>query len=321
MNQPVAELFARYLQRCNVSDGTLEVKRRAFRHFDRWYTGIKIDAVTPEIAEDFQCLLANGREPTTVNCYVATLKPFWQWLVRMQWIRLDPFRFIERLDVEDKIKATFTPEELDRMIRISDVRWRVLIGLGLLGLRRGEAMNLTVRDVFLGDSHLMVTSKKRTDTTWPWRIKSNAERIVPLPEVMEVGNQNLTLVDDLVVLMETLPQCQPYICPRPGDYTRNMGKQKAGTLTYQDRCCPWGNFPRDFGKLQARASIQVPRRYHELRAAFATAMITKHDLSKARKLLGHQSVQTTERYNRYETLKIVAEANASLKNCYVTNET
>jgi len=321
MNQSVAELFERYLFRCNASDGTIEVKSRAFRHFNRWYEGVKPDELTPEVAEDFQSLLLKTMEPGSVNCYLACLKPFWQWLTRMQYVSHDPFRFVKRLDVEQKVKVTFTPQELDRMIQISDVRWRVLIGLGLLGLRRGESLNLTVRDVFLTEGHLLVTSKKAAATTWPWKIKSNAERIVPLPEVMEIGSKSLSLVADLVCLMEALPANQPYICPRPGDYTRNMGRQKAGTISYHNRCCPWGNFPRDFTRLQRRAGVATPRRYHELRAAFATAMIKSHDLSTASKLLGHASVQTTNQYNRYETLKLVAGACASLRNCYVTNET
>jgi len=320
MNQSVAELFEQYIERCDVSEGTLGVKRRAFRYFDRWFPGITPDRLTFEIVEDFQVLLKKGRSARTVNTYVRTLNPFFRWLVRMGWVGRNPMNLLTDLRVEVKKKTTFTPEELAVIVRVSDLRWRVILGLGLLGMRRGEVLNLTVRDVFMSEGYLMVASKKKTETTWPWTIKNNCERIVPLPESIQIHNQTLDLVDDLVVLMERLPANQPYICPRPSDYFRNIDRQKAGVLAYHHKAMPWGNFSRDFHNLQLRAGIGSPRRYHELRAAFATAMIRQRGLSEARYLMGHASVKTTDEYNRYEEMKVVAGARSNLRNCYTTLE-
>ena len=76
---------------------------------------------------------------------------------------------------------------------------------------------------------------------------------------------------------------------------------------------PAGNFPRQFRALQKAAAIRRPRRFHELRAAFTTAMIQAVGLSRAADLVGHTSVEQTRKYDRKAKLSLVAEAVLQLR--------
>ena len=73
-----------------------------------------------------------------------------------------------------------------------------------------------------------------------------------------------------------------------------------------------------FRRLQERAGIRETRRFHELRAAFATSMIDKFGLSRAADLLGHSSVETTRKYDRKTQLSLVAEATYVASKAYMS---
>lgn len=318
MAQSVASAFFTYLKRSDLSDSTVEIKQRALKFFTQWFGDLTVDQLSPAIAEEYRTLLGKGRAAGGANTYLRVWKPFSKWLWTHGMIPSDPFHGVRELREAKVKKVTFDADELARMVRVSDVRWRVLVGLGLCGLRRGEALNLVVRDIIFSDHYILLASKPESDQTWRWTIKNHTQRFVPLPETIDLPGVSINLHGDLITLIDQLDQTQPYVCLKAATYKHNLDLIRTGRWNHYRAEDPWGNFPRAFRKLQARANVTPAKRYHELRADFITQMIASQGLTAASRLAGHATVQQTAEYDRQNDLRIVANSTKSLVKCYAS---
>jgi integrase len=131
--------------------------------------------------------------------------------------------------------------------------------------------------------------------------------MIALPERMCFEGTTVALHTDIVRLQEDIPDTQPYLLLEPDYYRKIIGWQKEGTLRDEQTYDPTGNFQRAFRKVQRDAGVSPPKRFHELRAAFATKMIENGGLEQAAKALGHSSVEITRKYDRRSQEALVAE--------------
>jgi len=314
----LATMFELYLARSDLRPASVRFKRRALKYFVEWFGDIPVNKVTPAIAEDYRMMLAKGRSKSSANGYLGNFKPFWVWLRKHNRIDNDPFDGLRLYRITESRHETFSPSDLGRMLRVASRLWRVRICLGLLGMRRGEVLNVTVRDINLSGSrsHILLSPKTATKHTWPWGIKDHAVRCVALPQVMMFNTIRIELHNEIVRRMEQLSQ-NPYVCLEDRYYYKLIGWQREGKLTDIHTSDPTGNFQRSFRALQKRAGVQL-RRFHELRAAFITQVIEKCDLSRAADAAGHSNVQTTRRYHRYNEKALIEELGQIASECYQT---
>lgn len=320
MNQLIGELFELYLSRSDLRPASIRFKKKAMNYFVEWFGNMPAGGVNMAMAEDYRTLLAKGRSKRSANGYLANFKPFWQWLFRHGRIPQNPFCGVNLFKITESKRKTFAANELSRLISLSSRLWRLRMCCGLLGMRRGEMLNVQVRDINLSGPHphILLCPKNQSNNSWPWQLKNHSERMVALPEVMRFSGITVELHRDYVRLMEDLPPEQPYIHLEPKYYKKLIGWQQAGTLTDKHISDPTGNFQRSFRHLQRKAAIEPPKRYHELRAAFATKMIAKNGLERAADALGHSSVEITRRYDRRTQESLVAEIGQLTENCYQT---
>jgi len=308
MNQTVAKLFEKYIKRSDLRPSSVRFKRKALDYFVAEFGDIDVQEVTTAIAEDYRTILAEGRSKRSANGYLANFKPFFSWLFKHGTIARNPFEGVRLYRITESRKQTFTSAELGALMQVSSRIWRVRICLGLLGCRRGEMLNVCVRDIDLsGDlPHLTLRAKKQTENTWPWQPKNYRERMVGVPEVMMIGGETVELLKDIVIVIEGLGR-QPYLCLDAKWYAKNMERLAAGELEDVHAADPTWNFQRRFRNLQTLAGIKELRRFHELRAAFVTKVISMHGLSKACEAAGHSNVQITKGYDRFSQMRLVAE--------------
>jgi len=113
--------------------------------------------------------------PFSVQGYVRTIKAFWSWLIAEGYISNNPMEKLKLPKVPHKVIATFTPEQLKKMIdrldlhRPREFRDYTIILLFLdTGIRLSELANLRGEDVDFKQSCLFVTGK------------GSKERIVPV---------------------------------------------------------------------------------------------------------------------------------------------
>jgi len=317
MRQSIASLHELYVRRADLRPNSVKIKERALGYFLEWFGDMPVDKVNIAIAEDYRELLSKGRSRAAANTYLANFKPFFTWLFRHGRIPGNPFDSIRLYKITVTPKETFTADELSRLMRVSNRLERTQNCLGLLGLRRGEMLNLRRENINVKAEkpHILLCPSKQTKTTWKWEIKDHAVRYVALPETMSFPDIVVNLHADLERLAA---QDQPYVCLEPRIYTEIV-KSDSGKILWDNPLVHYErNFQRRFNRLQNRAGIVPARRYHELRAAFITQMVEHTDLSRASEAAGHSSINTTKIYHRYSQMSLVEEMNRVASKCYET---
>ncbi|MEN6427249.1 MAG: tyrosine-type recombinase/integrase [Phycisphaerales bacterium] len=334
MMESVASYFELYLSRQPLRPASLDIKRRACRIFCEEFgrpspdpgglvrMDLPVSEVTSAMAEEYRTFLAVGRQQVSVNGYLNNFKPFWAWLTRHGYVRTNPFVTIRSVPVDEQApRRTFSTAELAQLMQIASPFWRIRICLGLMGARRGEMLlGVQARDVKLdADTPHIVIGYHRPDTkTIGWGVKGKKLRYLGLPEHMVFDGTVVPLREHLRDRIAELAHEDGYVCLESHYVEKLLELQAAGRLSFADMRDPTKNFPRKFRRLQERAGIRETRRFHELRAAFATSMIEKFGLSRAADLLGHSSVETTRKYDRKTQLSLVAEATEVASGAYVT---
>ena len=112
--------------------------------------------------------------PFSVQGYARTIKAFWSWLAAEGYISNNPMEKMKIPRVPQKVIATFTPEQIKKMVvcldlnKTSEFRNYTIILLFLdTGIRISELTNIKLENVDFKQSCLLV------------RGKGNKERIVP----------------------------------------------------------------------------------------------------------------------------------------------
>lgn len=326
MESPVSSMFSLYLERSDLRPASIQFKQRACDLFVEWFGDPPVGRVTQAMAQDYRSMLGRqgrrpeGRSKSSVRGYLDNFRPFWKWLRSNGYIGTDPFAGVTVIVDEEPLRETFTAPELGRLMMVSDPLDRIRNCLGLLGVRRGEMLNLQVGDVFLDHPcpHAQLRRKTQTAQTWPWGTKSHRPRLVALPETMAFDGVTVELHTEIRRRLLSLGHDpEAYLCVPWERVTKLLDWQRRGELKWDDIKDPTGNYARSFRLLQQRAGIAKPRRYHELRAAFTTAMLDNRiDALRVARLVGHADVKQTMRYDRRMELSLAADAAAIAARIY-----
>jgi integrase len=314
MQQPITDAFEVYLDRSDLRPNSVRAKRQALRFFVKWFGDLPIGHVSCAIAEDFRAMLAKGRTQASANTYLDVFAPFWRWLFRHGRIQQNPFEGLARYKTDRKPPQQFELMDLERMVRGFEVLWRVRLALGMLGCRRGEMLNLHLKEIHMDtrDPHIQIEPKQDGPTSWQWKTKTRNVRYVALPEIIPVGQAVLQVHRDIVELMEQLPARQPYICLESRYFEHMLKSVQDKTVTLNHYNDPTGNFQRLFYTRQTWAGVQEPKRFHELRAGFLTWMNDRYGLKRAADAAGIVSLQTAARYDRTKIMSIVSDINQKM---------
>jgi len=293
-----------YRNRSHLEESSEEVLNRTVKRFVELHGDIEPDQVRYGHADDFRSWLKKGRAGSSANTYLAMIGGLFSWLLRRGYIGSDPFDGVKRFKVAEKKFDIFAPDEIRRIIKVADDRWRAIVCLGLCSMRRAEILNLLVSDIDFESNEIHIKGKKKSETTWTWHIKNHNEALVGIEE--SVAQMLRKLIDSLT------GSRQPYVILRAKYWKRNLVRQTAGTLTHRERNLPWGNFNRKFKELLRRA--QVPdKRFHDLRGTFATVNYREGlELIDLQSLMRHSSIK------REEERKLLKKSARTFKKYYVS---
>jgi len=311
MKQPGMETVLRdYLKRSNIEESSVEVLKRSVRWFIEMHGDIKPQDVTFSHVDDFRAWLRKGRSGSTANTYMAMIKGIFRWLRDRGDIRSNPFDGVKRYGTSAKNYDIYKPDEIRRVLRVADLRWKTIVCLALCSMRRAEILNLHVSDIDFERNEIRIIGKIKSPISWPWSIKNHNEALVGINEM---------IAKMLIELIEQLAGKQPYIVLKERYWKRNLEKQEAGTLTHALRNCPWGNFTRDFRSLLKRARVPA-KRFHDLRRTFANNIYQDgFSLIDLKYLMRHASIQTTELYiKKIEERKLISQSGRTFRKYYET---
>ena len=266
---------------------TVMTYEQFLRDFESYFRGLDTTVdwttVDADIIRDWlEQMLDNGAKATTVNTALSAVRSFFRYALRRKLVEKDPAHLIEGPKKSKPLPQFVREKEMDELIddkewgdTFIDVRARaILILLYETGVRVSELTGLDDEDLDVTAGQLKVTGKR------------NKQRIVPF------GQELATAIGQYVGRRDTEVERQT---------TALFVTDKGERMTRQQ---VYAIVRRSLGEV----TTLKKRSPHVLRHSFATAMLNNGaGLESVKKLLGHESLETTEIYTHttFEQLKRV----------------
>ncbi len=282
----MTEKFLDYLRyERNRSELTISSYEKSLEDFESYFkqrdSQLSWESVDSDIIRDWmESMMDKGDMASTVNNRLSAVRSFFRFALAKQLLAKDPARLVRGPKKGKPIPQFVREQEMDRLIdtpqmwqddKDTPLRARtIIILLYGTGMRLAELVGLNVGDVDLAEGQLKVTGKR------------NKQRIIPF------GN-------------EVKQALTAYLAERSAD-----GKTEALFTDDNGERINRYYVQRTVKKHLSMVTTQKKRSPHVLRHSFATAMLNNGaSIESVRKLLGHESVSTTEIYTHttFEQLK------------------
>ena len=283
--------FLNYLRyERNRSDLTVRSYERSLRDFESYFKNrenhLSWESVDSDIIRDWmESMMDKGDMASSVNNRLSAVRSFFRFALSRGMVTTDPAHAVTGPKKQKPLPYFMREADMDRLLdqpqmwsdSYADVRARTIIILFYeTGIRLAELIGLNDLDVDFGQHQLKVTGKR------------NKQRIVPFGEELEQ------------VLKEYMRQRDE----------QPLKLEPALLLNDKGRRFTRGQVDQIVKKHLSRVTTMKKRSPHVLRHSFATAMLNHGaGLESVRRLLGHESVATTEIYTHttFEQLKKVYE--------------
>ncbi|MBD5234985.1 MAG: tyrosine recombinase XerD [Barnesiella sp.] len=255
----------------NTVDAYLEDVRKLLNYCSG--EGITVDKITLDNLQQFAAECHDlGIAIRTLARIISGIKSFFRWLVREEYVDVDPTLLFEGPRVRRKLPDVLSIEEIDAMIDAIDmskfegVRNRAIIEtLYGCGLRVSELVNLEISRIYADEQYVIV------------RGKGDKERLVPMaPATIDAINDYMAMRADIQL--------------RPGENNILFVSRRGARLT---RMMVYYIVSR----LAESAGISKEISPHTMRHSFATHLLEGGaNLRAIQQMLGHESISTTEVY-------------------------
>jgi integrase len=276
---------------------TLKETGKAMRDFTACIGDIDVQGVRYEHGERFiQYCLDREVTAATVTKKVKHLKRVFQLAEDRGQLDWHPLRKLKPPKVPRRKIRVYTDQECHSLCRIarqyeekgSLIKWELLIRMCLgTGMRRGELLNTTWRNIDFAGMTVDVAPKKDTVDTWEWHIKDTERRTLPL---------TAELVRLLAEHQMSQPEGCPYIFVPTARYERIQELRRVGEWSVEKGRLPLSKFCHHFNKIRRLAGI-LTGTFHDLRRTCLSNWIIKGlRLHEVKELAGHASIETTERF-------------------------
>ncbi len=210
----------------------------------------------------------SGMAPLSVRRKLACLSSFFGFLQDMGYVQGNPARRLPLPKVELLVPVTLSQEEAQQLVAAADRPWTRCLVILLLttGMRRSEAVAITLEDIDLENGQLLVHGK------------GSKERTVPLTQ------------EAIGAIRHYLTHRKKTDCQRL--FVSQTGEAIQGRVVNQ-------MLDRVLQKAELVGRGITP---HTLRHTFATHLIRNGtDIRTVQELLGHSDIQTTARYLHSDT--------------------
>ena len=226
-------------------------------------------------------LMDEGLVPKTINMKISSLKSFFKFLMRQEYIHLNPTLKIQGPKQNKRLPSFIEERKMDMLLEtetdddFEGVRNQLILELFYAtGIRRAELIGLLISNVNLASQQIKVLGKR------------NKERIIPVSA-------------NLIQQFEVYFKWRDTIVDNGKDagwvFLTKKGEKMYPKLVY-----------RIVNTYLSTVSTQSKKSPHVLRHTFATHMLNNGaDLNAVKELLGHASLSATQIYthNTIEKLK------------------
>ena len=279
--------FLEYLQaERNYSSATIESYAKDLAEFQDFMEGQNPDASWTSIQSDdvrewvIYLLDEQRLAASSVNRKLSALRSYYKYLRRMGRVGVNPMEKVTAPKKRKPLPHFVRESEMDRLLELTKedmsfigIRDRLILMVFYeTGIRRAELLGMTDASVDLAARQIKVTGKR------------NKQRIVPFgEELAREFEAYLNAREELQGVKDPMLFVNENGAAVTESQVSNLVKKYLSMVTTIEKKSP-----------------------HVLRHSFATAMLNNHaDLTSIQKLLGHESVATTEIYTHvsFEDLK------------------
>lgn len=274
------KLFLEFLQKDKkLSDNTLQSYRRDILQFEKYLdiNDINYAKVTEEDIENYiDTLKSEGKKTSTVSRSLATIRSFYQYLIRIKKVKEDPTVGMKSLKIEKRVPSVLTSEEVELLLEqpkdvdLKGIRDKAMLEFAYAtGMKVTEIIYLNVEDVNFEDSTVKCTSGKKS-------------RIIPLGALAEKA------------LKEYIEEARPIMVKSERDKALFVNVN-GGRLTRQ-------GFWKIVKYYKEQAHIDKDITPHVLRHSFATHLLQNGaDLKSIQAMLGHSDISSTQVYAQFSS--------------------
>ena len=288
----MTEDFLNYLRyERNRSELTVRRYGQCLRDFESYFKNrdsqLSWESVDSDIIRDWmESMMDKGDMASTVNNCLSAVRSFFRFALSRRLVEHDPAYAVKGPKKQKPLPQFVREDEMDRLIDIPDMwgdsfadsRARTIIILFYeTGIRLAELIGLDDKDIDFEARQLKVTGKR------------NKQRIVPFGQEIEKSLRD-------------------YMKKR--DEWRATHSETAIFLNEKGQRMTRNQVETIVKKYLSLVTTLKKRSPHVLRHSFATAMLNNGaGLESVKKLLGHESISTTEIYTHttFEQLKKVYE--------------
>ena len=284
----MVEQFLNYMRyERNRSELTVQRYEKVLRTFEAYFENkdsqLSWESIDSDLIRDWmESMMDNGAMASTVNNCLSAVRSFYRFVLSRKLVEKDPSHVIRGPKKQKPLPYFVRENEMDKLLdekewdgdSFKDMRARTILYMFYeTGIRRAELIGLNDGDIDFVLRQVRVAGKR------------NKQRIVPFGEELE------TVLRDYVALRnEKLVGRESTAL-----FVSDKGKRISRTLVT--------SIVRENLGLVSTMKKRSP---HVLRHSFATAMLNNGaGLESVRRLLGHESIATTEIYTHttFEQLK------------------
>lgn len=269
-----------------LSDNTLQSYRRDIEQYEKYVSDNKINylKVTEEtILEYMEYLREENKKESTISRSLASIRSFYQYLIRIKKIKKDPTMTIESPKINKRIPNILTSKEVELLldqpkdVDLKGTRDKAMLEVAYAtGMRVTEIISLNVEDVHLEEGY--VTCKN-----------VGKQRNIPLGSI------------SIKALKEYIDEARP-IMIKDENETALFVNVNGKRLTRQ-------GFWKIVKFYKEQAHITKDITPHVLRHSFATHLLQNGaDLKAIQTMLGHSDISSTQVYMQFQ--------DSGLKNIY-----
>ena len=261
-----------------LSDNTLQSYRRDIEQYEKYVSDNKINylKVTEEtILEYMEFLREENKKESTISRSLASIRSFYQYLIRVKKIKKDPTMTIESPKISKRTPNILTSKEVELLldqpkdVDLKGTRDKAMLEFAYAtGMRVTEMISLDIDDVKLDEGYVVCRGRSKS-------------RNIPL------GSMSLK------ALKEYIDDARPYLI-RDESEEALLVNVNGTRLTRQ-------GFWKIVKYYKEQAHIEKDITPHVLRHSFATHLLQNGaDLKAIQTMLGHSDISSTQVYMQFQ---------------------
>ena len=261
-----------------LSDNTLQSYRRDIEQYEKYVSENKINylkATQETIIDYMDYLREENKKESTISRSLASIRSFYQYLIRVKKIKKDPTVTIESPKIIKRVPNILTSKEVELLldqpkdVDLKGTRDKAMLEFAYAtGMRVTEMISLNLDDVKLDEGYVVCRGRSKS-------------RNIPL------GSMSLK------ALKEYMDDARPYLI-------RNEEEDALFVNVNWTRLTRQG-FWKIVKYYKEQAHIEKDITPHVLRHSFATHLLQNGaDLKAIQTMLGHSDISSTQVYMQFQ---------------------